>query len=115
MEKTDTNYSDIIADRVGAEVKKFKEQILKKSKEEIYCEHYAIEFYEEFKEFLTNGFLEDYENIDPLLKWLSDKREPLSFLYDEWLKYDICTYAWDDLFGWIKEVYGRDAQVTKTI
>ena len=70
-----------------------------------YNEWYIIGFYESYYEFLTYLIEDDdhsYYNSEGVLKWLNTFKNPIGFLYSEWLSCDDAfSLSWDDMFKWL--------------
>lgn len=99
------NYMNTLVEKICKEREQFKQDYMNKSPKEVYGDWYRIGFYEAYYELFTSEFYGD-ENI---YKWLCSFKNPLSFLYDEWLGSDgAFDHNWDAMWDWIKLIYEEE-------
>ena len=103
----------ILREKLDHEMNEFKSSYNDMSITEVYNDWYIIGFNESYYELLFSDYVEERLDKD-VLKWLSSKETPLSYLYDEWLSCDGHTsYGWDDMIDWLESVYSEEKHLEK--
>lgn len=91
MERT-SNYKKTVITRVTGEYRRFKEKMLKKSKEEIFDSAMEIFVYFEFQAFLVESFVKNDDTFDVAYKCLYHEKGGILFqLWQFYLKTELAT------------------------
>ena len=102
-----------LCDKIDIEMSDFKSQYEELSPLEVYNDSYKINFFESFKNLLCNDIMNKDINSN-LMVWLSEKNNPIDFLYDAYIGSDVeISYAWDDMLDWIADVYLEEKEQNK--
>ena len=70
---------------------------------QVYNDWYVIAFYESYYEMMIY-YIEEKQYQD-IFEWLNTFKNPLCFLYGEWLSCDgaLCL-LWDDMVAWLQDL-----------
>ena len=100
------NTKEPLRQKLDREHAEFEANMLKSTPQKIYNDWYAIMFYESYYELISYCCdTEDY-SLDDVIEWLNTFKNPLAFLYNEWLDWDgHFSGSWDDMCQWLKELY----------
>lgn len=95
-------------EKIDKEMELFKASYAGLEDMKIYNDWYIIGFYESYYDMLSCDFLSD-KNAEEEIIWLSDKEEPLTFLYNEWMDSDgVFSHNWDNMLDFIRTVYEEE-------
>lgn len=102
------NYYEIFRENLENELNEFKQSYGKMQIMQVYNDWYIIGFYEAYNELFGSGYAE-YEDYEDIYKWLSTFKNPLQFLYDEWLSADgAFNHDWDMMWDFVETVYKEE-------
>ena len=102
------NNLEILRDKLSREITEFRHSYNNMESIRIYNDFYIIGFYEEHYEMIMSDFIDDWFN-DEELEWLCGFKNPLSFLYNEWLSCDgVFSHSWEDMIYWIQNIYREE-------
>lgn len=95
-------------EKIDKEMELFKASYAGLEDLKIYNDWYIIGFYESYHDMLSCDFLND-KNAEEEILWLSEKEEPLAYLYNEWMDSDgEFSHNWDDMLDFIRTAYKED-------
>lgn len=107
------NAFEKLCDKIDIEMSDFKSQYEELSPLEVYNDSYKINFFESFKNMLCNDYIDNDVNAN-LIAWLSEKNNPIDFLYDAYIGSDVeMSYDWDDMLDWMAGVYLEEKEHDK--
>ena len=100
------NTKELLKQKLDNEYSKFMTNTLKLEPMQIYNDWYVIMFYETYYEFIVYCCDTDEYGLDEVIVWLNTFKNPLDYLYNEWLDCDRhWSLRWDDLCEWLKDLY----------
>lgn len=100
------NYYEIFRENLENELNEFKASY--QNPIVAYNDWYIIGFYEAYNELFGSGYCE-YEDYEEIYKWLSTFKNPLRFLYDEWLGADgAFNHDWDMMWDFVETIYKEE-------
>ena len=93
--------------KLNNEMQEFRKTYKAMTPTQVYNDWYIIGFYEAYYEMLIyiDGDTNIYYDAQNILTWLNTYKNPLGFLYSEWLSCDgAFSQLWDDMIAWLYDL-----------
>lgn len=102
-----------LSEKIDIEISEFKSHYEGLSPMAVYNDSYKINFFESFKNMLSNDYIDNDYN-GKVIAWLSEKNSPIDFLHEMYMGSDgEMSYDWDDMMEWVKGVYFEEKRLEK--
>lgn len=105
------SYEKLMAS-LDKEMQAFKDSYKSMTTTQVYNDWYIIGFYQEYYDMLTTGISGQLWLDDSVMAWLTEKENPLGFLYDQWMSCDgSFSHDWEDMLDWVNLVYREEKEI----